>query len=166
MIATIQPSTISGPIQAAASKSSMQRACAAALLFKGESIIRNPGHSNDDLAAIKVIEALGATVKHGNNELMISSNGVHALLNEVNCGESGLGIRMFAPLIALSEKEITVKGEGSLLTRPMDFFDEIFPQLGISFSSNKGKLPLKIQDNEREKPKCATYFLSPISFNR
>jgi len=145
MIATIQPSTISGPIQAAASKSSMQRACAAALLFKGESIIRNPGHSNDDLAALKVIEALGATVKHGNNELMISSNGVHALLNEVNCGESGLGIRMFAPLIALSEKEITVKGEGSLLTRPMDFFDEIFPQLGISFSSNNGKLPLKIK---------------------
>jgi 3-phosphoshikimate 1-carboxyvinyltransferase len=27
----------------------------------------------------------------------------------------------------------------------MDFFDEIFPQLGITFSSNNGKLPLKIK---------------------
>jgi 3-phosphoshikimate 1-carboxyvinyltransferase len=27
----------------------------------------------------------------------------------------------------------------------MDFFDEIFPQLGIIFSSNNGKLPLKIK---------------------
>jgi 3-phosphoshikimate 1-carboxyvinyltransferase len=52
---------------------------------------------------------------------------------------------MFAPIIALSGQAIRVKGEGSLLTRPMDFFDEIFPQLGIRVISNKGKLPLEIQ---------------------
>jgi 3-phosphoshikimate 1-carboxyvinyltransferase len=121
MIATIQPSTISGPIQAAASKSSMQRACAAALLFKGESMIKNPGHSNDDQAALKVIAALGATVKNENEALTISSNGVHALTSEVNCGESGLGLRMFAPIIALSEKEITVKGEGKFIDKTDGF---------------------------------------------
>ena len=64
---------------------------------------------------------------------------------EVNCGESGLGIRMFAPIIALSGRAITVRGEGSLLSRPMDFFDEVFPKLGIRVVSNKGKLPLEIQ---------------------
>jgi 3-phosphoshikimate 1-carboxyvinyltransferase len=52
---------------------------------------------------------------------------------------------MFAPIIALSSRAITVRGEGSLLSRPMDFFDEIFPQLGIRVVSNKGKLPLEIQ---------------------
>jgi 3-phosphoshikimate 1-carboxyvinyltransferase len=52
---------------------------------------------------------------------------------------------MFAPIIALSGRAITVRGEGSLLSRPMDFFDEIFPQLGIRVVSNKGKLPLEIQ---------------------
>jgi 3-phosphoshikimate 1-carboxyvinyltransferase len=64
---------------------------------------------------------------------------------EVNCGESGLGLRMFAPIIGLSGEMIRLKGEGSLLNRPMDFFDEVFPRLGIRVVSNKGKLPLEIQ---------------------
>jgi 3-phosphoshikimate 1-carboxyvinyltransferase len=64
---------------------------------------------------------------------------------EVNCGESGLGLRMFAPIIGLSGKTVRVTGEGSLLNRPMDFFDKVFPQLGIRVVSNHGKLPLEIR---------------------
>jgi len=124
----------------------MQRACAAALLSKGETVIKNPGYSNDDKAAQEVIRGLGAeilTLEDGS--LKINSKGVKPGRAEVNCGESGLGIRMFAPIIALSDRPVTVNGEGSLLSRPMDFFDEIFPQLGIRVLSNKGKLPLQIQ---------------------
>ena len=55
----IHPSVIQGTIQGPASKSSMQRACAAALVAGGETIIRNPGHSNDDLAALGVVRGLG-----------------------------------------------------------------------------------------------------------
>lgn len=145
MQVTIEPSLISGSIVAPASKSSMQRACAAALVRKGESIIRNPGISNDDKAALKVIQVLGAKVEQlEDGSIKITSEGVNALTSEVNNGESGLGIRMFAPIVALNKKEITINGEGSLLTRPMDFFDEIFPQLGIQITSNNGKLPLKV----------------------
>lgn len=142
----IQPSSLHGVIHAPASKSSMQRACAAALVKKGESIIHNPGISNDDKAALNVIRALGAKVEQlQDGSLRIISNGVNAISNEINNGESGLGIRMFAPLVATNSKEIIINGEGSLLTRPMDFFDEIFPQLGIEISSNNGKLPLKVK---------------------
>ncbi|MDZ4807530.1 MAG: 3-phosphoshikimate 1-carboxyvinyltransferase [Bacteroidota bacterium] len=136
---------LKGIIQAPASKSSMQRALAAALLTKGTSTISNPGHSNDDKAALKVIEAVGAEVVINNEELIINSSGVNPTSNEINCGESGLSIRMFTPIVALSEKEITINGEGSLLTRPMDFFDEILPQLNVKIKSNGGKLPLVIQ---------------------
>jgi 3-phosphoshikimate 1-carboxyvinyltransferase len=52
---------------------------------------------------------------------------------------------MFTPITALSEREITVTGSGSLSTRPMDFFDEIFPKLGISIRSDGGRLPLVIR---------------------
>lgn len=145
MFTTIQRSALRGTIQAPASKSSMQRACAAALLNKAETTILNPGHSNDDKAALGVIQALGAIIKEESNLLKITGHGVQPGKAAVNCGESGLGIRMFAPIIALSGQPITVNGEGSLLSRPMDFFDEIFPQLGIHVVSNKGKLPLEIQ---------------------
>ncbi len=145
MIVKVQPSKISGSVYAPASKSSMQRACAAALVRKGKTIIHNPGKSNDDKAAIEVIKALGAQVKINNEELIINSEGVKPVSNSVNNGEAGLGIRMFTPIVALSENEITINGEGSLLTRPMDFFDEVLPQLNVEISSNYGKLPLKIK---------------------
>ena len=158
MIVKISPSKISGTINAPTSKSSMQRACAAALLNEGITVINNPGKSNDDLAALDIIKNMGAEIKEEpNGSLNIISNGIAGSKNPpltsggrgaggaLNCGESGLGIRMFTPLAALSKSEITIKGSGSLLTRPMDFFDEIFPQLGISIQSNNGKLPLKIK---------------------
>lgn len=145
MKVTIQPSKLKGAIQAPASKSSMQRACAAALLTKGETIIHNPGHSNDDKAALDIIKKLGATVEINNEELIINSSGVNPVSPEINCGESGLSIRMFTPLVALSDKEITISGTGSLITRPMDFFDEILPHLNVKIKSNEGKLPMTIQ---------------------
>lgn len=144
---------------APASKSSMQRACAAALLRAGETIIYHPGHSNDDKAALGVIRDLGAEVMElPDGSLRVHSGGVAGVGGtrggrvgdeaeplEVNCGESGLGLRMFAPIFALSGRTIRVKGEGSLLKRPMDFFDEVFPELGVRVVSNGGKLPLEIQ---------------------
>ena len=142
---TIQPSQLKGAIQAPASKSSMQRACAAALLAKGRTVIQNPGHSNDDKAALGIIQSLGATTELIDGDWQVDSNGVDPVASKVNCGESGLSIRMFASIAALSEKEISILGEGSLLTRPMDFFDEAFPKLQVSINSNEGKLPLVIQ---------------------
>ena len=146
MIVKIQPGKISGTINAPTSKSSMQRACAAALLNDGETHIGNPGRSNDDLAALGVIANLGAIlIDQQINQLIIESKGVKPVSGSMDCGESGLGIRMFAPIAALSEQEIIINGSGSLLVRPMDFFDEIFPVLGITIESNNGKLPIKIK---------------------
>jgi len=146
VIVTIQPSTLKGTITAAASKSSMQRACAAALLKVGETIIHNPGISNDDKAAVQMIQDLGATVEFKNEVLVVNSKGLTSTEEiTVNCGESGLGIRMFTPIFSLASSKITINGKGSLLTRPMDFFDEILPQLGVKITSNAGKLPLHIQ---------------------
>jgi 3-phosphoshikimate 1-carboxyvinyltransferase len=146
---TIHPSKLKGAIQAPASKSSMQRACAAALLSNGETTIQNPGHSNDDKAALGIIKALGAAIEINGEEVKVGSEGfpltTHHSPLTIDCGESGLSIRMFTPLVALSDKEITINGSGSLVTRPMDFFDEILPQLGVKVKSNEGKLPMTIQ---------------------
>ncbi|WP_300600835.1 3-phosphoshikimate 1-carboxyvinyltransferase [Niabella sp.] len=148
---TIHPSKLSGNIYAAASKSSMQRACAAALLSTQKVIIKNPGHSNDDIAAMGIIKALGAEITEIDKETIAvesrflkDSAQIVSKEDAVNCGESGLSIRMFTPIVSLCNNEVLINGEGSLVTRPMDFFDEILPQLGVSITSNNGKLPLQV----------------------
>ncbi len=125
----------------------MQRGCAASLLYLGTTIIRNPGHSNDDKAALGVIKDLGAKVEtQADGSLKIAGiGGVNPESGAVSCGESGLGIRMFTPIVSMSNKRITINGEGSLVTRPMDFFDEVLPQLGVEIISKEGKLPLQVK---------------------
>ena len=54
---------VAGTIRAPASKSSMQRATACALLAEGRSILRSPSRSADCLAALGVARGLGATVE-------------------------------------------------------------------------------------------------------
>jgi 3-phosphoshikimate 1-carboxyvinyltransferase len=147
MQVTIQPSEIKGSIQAPASKSSMQIGCAESLLYNVTTIIRNPVHSNDDKAALGVIKDLGATVEtQADGSLKITGiGGVNPESGAVSCGESGLGIRMFTPIVSMSNKRITINGEGSLVTRPMDFFDQVLPQLGVEIVSREGKLPLQVK---------------------
>jgi 3-phosphoshikimate 1-carboxyvinyltransferase len=156
---TIQPSPIAGALYAPASKSSMQRACALALLNEGETTIFNPGKSNDDKAALDIIKKLGATIiKKENGDLFVQGlalkdvqHFLQGIGGQINCGESGLSIRMFAPIAALSSNQIIISGEGSLLKRPMDFFDDTFPQLGVSVQTNAGKLPITIKGPLRPK---------------
>ena len=153
MRAIVHPSKLSGSQIAPASKSSMQRACAAALIHIGKTIIHNPGHSNDDLAALDVIQKLGAIVeteklvneKANAGSIVVNSNGVKPIGPSMNCGESGLGIRMFTPIAALSSELINIEGKGSLVKRPMHFFDEILPLVGVKVQSQKGFLPIQIQ---------------------
>jgi 3-phosphoshikimate 1-carboxyvinyltransferase len=145
MNVSISPSVLKGSLQVPASKSSMQRACAAALVSQTKTHIVNPGSSNDDQAALGVIRVLGARVENlPDGSLLLESRGINPDSYYVNCGESGLGIRMFAPIVAMCPHTMVIEGEGSLLNRPMDFFDEIFPKLKVDSRSNRGKLPLEI----------------------
>lgn len=145
MNVTIYPSGVTGSVLSPRSKSSMQRACAAALLRKGSTEILLPGISNDDMAALDVIQKLGAIVETKGDRLLVSSQGVEPLSDVIHCGESGLGIRMFTPIAALCDKPLRITGSGSLVTRPMHFFDEIFPQLSIQVQSAGGHLPLEVK---------------------
>lgn len=140
----IQPGRIEGRVSANASKSAMQRAVAAAMLARGTSMIYNPGKSNDCLAALDVAGRLGAEVRYTGERIEITGHGPQPVSGEINCGESGLGIRMFTPIAALSDQPLTITGTGSLVSRPVSFFEEVLPQLGVRCETREGKPPLKI----------------------
>jgi 3-phosphoshikimate 1-carboxyvinyltransferase len=129
----------------------MQRACAAALITPGTTVIDNFGSSNDEKAAVSIITSLGATVHVVGNKMAVTSHD-HIFRSPfpeknvmVHCGESGLSMRMFAPIAGLFNYDITFTGEGSLLKRPMHFFDEILPRLDVEVHSNEGRLPITLR---------------------
>ena len=140
----VDPSAVNGKVKAPASKSMTQRAIAAALLAEGQSIIHNPSYCDDSLAAMSIAVGLGARVDPHVDKIDITGS---AILKEtkLNCGESGLAIRMFSPVAALYPVEITLIGANSLRKRPMFMIEEALTQLGVKCNSSQGFLPLVIQ---------------------
>lgn len=140
----VTPSQVRGTITAPASKSMTQRAIAAAILADGETIILNPSYCNDSIAAMGIARGLGAKVEVSGDKLRISGCG-ELKEKTLNCGESGLAIRMFSPVAALCSGETTITGSGSLKNRPMFMIGDALKQLGVEFTSTNGYLPLTIK---------------------
>ena len=136
----ITPSTIKGTVAAPPSKSMMGRAVAAALLADGASRIANASYCDDGLTALAIVAALGARVHKGEKALVtIHGTGKHALNPgaTLDCGESGLCMRMFTPIAALQDKEVTLSASGSLRVRPMGMVEEL-GVLGVSCKTDRG----------------------------
>ncbi|MCW3120960.1 MAG: aroA [Flavipsychrobacter sp.] len=145
MKAIIEPSYINGTLTPPSSKSITQRAYAAALLHKGTTIIRNAGVSADDMAALNIIQQLGAkVVAQTPGVIEITSNGVVPVSANIDCGESGLSARLFTPIAALCCDPITIQGQGSLLKRPMDGFKQMLSASGVTISGFNGYLPFTV----------------------
>lgn len=145
MQAIINPGNLSGTINIPPSKSIMQRACACALLHKGKTIIANPGNSNDDVAAVDIIQQLGADIEYPDKNLVVTHKDDNAIADIIDCHESGLAARLFIPIAALHEKEITITGSGSLLNRTMEAHLSALPELGVEITSDNGCLPIVVK---------------------
>lgn len=135
---------VSGAIKIPSSKSHSQRALAAALLHNGNTIIRNIGDSKDEQAALRIIQQLGAKIEFAENKIHIFSNRKIHPNKQIDCGESGLAARLFTPIAALGDTPVTIAGSGSLLHRPMDFFEKIFSELQVALRNFNGKIPFEI----------------------
>jgi 3-phosphoshikimate 1-carboxyvinyltransferase len=140
----VEAKIVSGKITMPASKSISQRACAAALLHHGQTTIHNFGNSEDELAALNIIQSLGAQVIIEPHKVQVFSSGKPKGDSQINCGESGLSARLFTPIAALHTQPILINGKGSLLQRPMHFFKESLEPLGVAFDDFSGRIPFKI----------------------
>lgn len=140
----VRPSVVNGTIQAPASKSAAQRLIALASLAKGQSEVYYAGNSDDVKAAISVCRELGATIEESPNKLSING-GISDPDKQLNCGESGLGIRMFSCIAASLNKPITLTGNGTLVSRPMNIVEESLRAMGATCKAHNNLLPIIVQ---------------------
>lgn len=139
----IQPSEIKGIITAPASKSMMQRSIAIAALAEGKSILHNYTSCDDSDAALEIASRLGASVSIEGATVFIEGK-TKEIQDSLNCGEAGLGIRMFTPIASLFEKEIVLHGEGSLRKRPIDMLEGPLRELGVQINTTNGFVPISV----------------------
>lgn len=142
----ISISQLSGNVRVPSSKSDGQRAILAAALSKGTTRIVGLGKSKDELAMLRTIQELGASVRVVSDDC-IELLGIQHFPESatLNAGESGLGLRLITAVCAGQTGKFIIDGEGSLMQRPQLFFEEHLTQMGVSVFSKKGYLPLMIQ---------------------
>lgn len=133
MKATFFPSVARGEVCAPPSKSVAHRLLVACALSDGQSVIRGISQSEDMLATLSCVRALGAKAKTEGSVACIQGCKKAPLENAVfDCNESGSTLRFFLPIVlALGAKNCTFKGTARLIQRGIGVYDEVFAQNGI-----------------------------------
>ena len=142
---TISLGSVKGIITPPSSKSYAQRAIALALMAKGRTTLRNIEFCKDTRSALSCIEALGAKVTFLDDSTIVKDGGLNPISDTLFVGESGLATRLFTPIASLNTTPICIKGEGTLLYRPMEMMIEPLRQLGVTIRDGGGFLPIEVQ---------------------
>lgn len=147
MIATIQPSTLSGDYFAPPSKSDSHRALICAALANGFSFISPLAPSEDILATISALNALDANIQLQEEKVIVSG-----ILDKptdhirIFCNESGSTLRFLIPIVAAYGIEAVFTGAGKLPQRPLNLYHEQLDCKGISLDRLENEeLPLKVK---------------------
>lgn len=142
---TIKPSRLKGSVQAPPSKSDVHRAIICAALAGGESVISPVAFSEDILATIDCIKALGAEVSVVENKVKINSSRIFEIEKaEMPCRESGSTLRFFIPVAAAGGVNAVFNGKGRLPQRPLGVYTELLPGHGVECIT-EGGLPFEIK---------------------
>ena len=137
--------SVRGIITPPSSKSYAQRAIALSLLAEGRSVLRNIEFCKDTRSALACIEALGAKVTYIDESTIAIDGGFNPQDGTLYVGESGLATRLFTPIASLSQTPICIRGEGTLLHRPMHMMIEPLRELGVKVKDGGGYLPIEVE---------------------
>ena len=144
MNVTFRPFTPGGTVAAPPSKSDVHRAIICAALSKGVCTIAPVALSEDILATIRCVEALGAVTKIENKVLTVDGSGMfRSKTAALDCGESGSTLRFLIPVAAAGGVNATFTGSGRLPERPIGIYTDALPKAGVRCET-EGGLPLTV----------------------
>jgi len=141
---TVRKSVIGGSLIVPSSKSALQRLIVASMLANGESEIHYESISEDAEAVLGIAKAIGARISETEKCITIKG-GFNNPSEFLSVGESGLGLRMLAPVLASTSFPFDISGKGSLLKRPVGFLVESLKNAGVSVEYSGDSLPIRIQ---------------------
>lgn len=134
MIATFKPCKLAGTIVAPPSKSMAHRYLIGAALSKEICTLSGVDYSEDILASIDCLKALGAGIAVDADRVTVDPSGFMQAENPVlECRESGSTLRFFIPLALCLGKSVTLRGSQRLLERPLGIYEDLCLEKGFEF---------------------------------
>lgn len=176
MTVTILPSKANGKMEAPPSKSMAHRLLICAGLAGGTSGIQNIDFSEDILATIDCLRALGTEISCGDRRATVrnplragedlpeKAKVVPAVLD---CRECGSTLRFMIPLCLMSGQTYMLRGSRTLFTRPLTVYKNICEAQGLMFRKEGNQLTVsgRLSPGEYEIPgNISSQFVSGLLF--
>lgn len=145
----VQPvSGVAGAVRVPGDKSISHRALMLGGIADGISEVRGFLESEDCLATMKAMRALGVTVdRSGAQEVRVHGVGLHGLKaagHALDMGNSGTAMRLMTGLLSGQSFDSELIGDASLMQRPMERAAAPLRQMGAKIATLNGKPPVKI----------------------
>lgn len=139
----LKNNTLNGSVHIPSSKSLAHRYLICGSLAKEPgSVIKNISMSDDILATIGALSALGAKISVNNDECTIIKC-IEKIQNaEIDCLESGSTLRFMLPIALSVCDKVKLTGKGRLLERPLTPYFKIMDQQGILYDLSKDSLSI------------------------
>ena len=135
MQVTIQKGRASGCVAAPPSKSMAHRLLICAAMSEGESVVRGISDCEDVCATVDCLRALGVVCEVVGDTVKVIGRDPRSFSPAMPlcCRESGSTLRFMIPVACLSGNEVTLHGAPSLMKRPMNIYETLCREKGISF---------------------------------
>ena len=143
MIAAFRPCRLSGSIDAPPSKSMAHRYLIGAALCGETCRLSVFDYSEDILASIDCLRALGAEITIQGDCVTVNPMGFMKAENPVlACRESGSTLRFFIPLSLCLGREVVLQGSQRLLERPLGIYEDLCREKGFAFEKKENAVKL------------------------
>ena len=134
-------------------KSISHRSILLSALASGRSEVRGFLASEDCLASLKAMQALGVRIEQPSPaHVRVHGVGLHGLngaAHALDMGNAGTAMRLFAGLLAAQSFDSTLIGDESLMRRPMERVARPLREMGADVRTHDGKPPLEIGGGRR-----------------
>lgn len=166
MRVTVNKSTPRGSVMAPPSKSMAHRLLICSALAKGESKVRSLEMSEDVVATVSCLRALGVGIDI-NDKVATVTGGIAPTGDTLYCNESGSTLRFMIPICLTTGKRLTLKGSKRLFARSLSVYQSLCEKHGFEFVQSEDSVTVKgmLQSGSyRVRGDISSQFISGLMF--
>jgi 3-phosphoshikimate 1-carboxyvinyltransferase len=149
MIIPVEPAvSVRGDLAVPGDKSISHRALLVGTIADGESEVQGLGVSEDVLATVEAVRALGVEVELDGDRARVRGQGLRGLRapdGPIDCGNAGTLMRLLAGILAGQEGRFELVGDESLSRRPLERVAEPLKLMGARVETTDGHAPLVVE---------------------